>query len=347
MNYKRITRVLLFSVFFPLFAFAANEVSISDSVTFVLPSDGTEYSATGGTFDSVTINDSNFSFSISGGSSVEIVSADKKKYTVSPSSLATFTCESSQSRLFITKPTGDATETVTVTPSGTCTGSSSGASSSGGGGGGGNGPILSLPPPTPYAPVTSSSTFVVATSTKTVPASTPAVHSATFVSDLSLGMESADVSRLQTLLASDSGIYPEGLVTGYFGALTRAAVRRFQEKYGVPPAGRVGPLTRARLAEVFGGGQEQGVTPVISQAAVISSMLSLGSQGEEVRTLQTFLATDPAIYPEALVTGYFGALTRAAVRRFQEKYSIASQGVAGYGTVGPKTRAKLNELFGK
>lgn len=53
------------------------------------------------------------------------------------------------------------------------------------------------------------------------------------------------------------------------------------------------------------------------------------------------------MYPEKLVTGYFGPLTLKAVQRFQTKYGIVSSGspsTTGYGRVGPRTRAKLNEL---
>ena len=51
------------------------------------------------------------------------------------------------------------------------------------------------------------------------------------------------------------------------------------------------------------------------------------------------MKTFPDVYPEGLVTGYFGSLTENAVRRFQEK-----QGIEAVGIVGPVTRAKLNEL---
>src|SRR3989344_2749227 len=65
--------------------------------------------------------------------------------------------------------------------------------------------------------------------------------------ELELGMENDEVTKLQELLASEPEIYPEGRVTGYFGELTRAAIRRFQERHGLPPVGRVGPLTLAKL----------------------------------------------------------------------------------------------------
>jgi len=83
-------------------------------------------------------------------------------------------------------------------------------------------------------------------------------------------------------------------------------------------------------------------TPVAH--APFTAALSRGSENAQVTALQTFLAQNPSIYPDASVTGYFGALTEAAVERFQVKYNIAGPGDEGYGLVGPKTRAQLNAL---
>ena len=44
-------------------------------------------------------------------------------------------------------------------------------------------------------------------------------QTAGFTRDLDLGSRGADVSRLQTLLATDTNVYPQALVTGYFGGL--------------------------------------------------------------------------------------------------------------------------------
>lgn len=68
-----------------------------------------------------------------------------------------------------------------------------------------------------------------------------------YLSDLSIGMKSPLVEKLQRDLARDSSIYPEKLFTGYFGQLTLKAVKRFQAKHGIRQTGYVGPLTRARL----------------------------------------------------------------------------------------------------
>ncbi len=98
--------------------------------------------------------------------------------------------------------------------------------------------------------------------------------------------------------------------------------------------------------------QTQGAIPSESvfvteeNAFVFSHTLSRGTQDDEVTELQKYLATFPDIYPEGLVTGYFGFLTQKAVQRFQVKHSIVSSGTpstTGYGLVGPQTRKKLNE----
>lgn len=72
----------------------------------------------------------------------------------------------------------------------------------------------------------------------------------------------------------------------------------------------------------------------------ITSQLDVGSRGENVTSLQIFLATNPSIYPEGLVTGYYGPLTAAAVKRFQGQY-----GIAQVGRVGPLTMTKINNLI--
>ena len=70
----------------------------------------------------------------------------------------------------------------------------------------------------------------------------------------------------------------------------------------------------------------------------------------QVSALQKFLAEDNEVYPEGLVTGFFGNLTEQAVKRFQAKYGVVSSGspeTTGYGMVGPKTRAKIQEVCGQ
>jgi len=75
-----------------------------------------------------------------------------------------------------------------------------------------------------------------------------------FVSLMYLGYSEEptdEVRELQRLLSQLPGIYPEGLVTGYFGRLTDAALRRFQQQYGLPITGQTDAATRAKLCEIW------------------------------------------------------------------------------------------------
>lgn len=68
--------------------------------------------------------------------------------------------------------------------------------------------------------------------------------------------------------------------------------------------------------------------------------IKLGARSEAVRKLQELLARDKAIYPQGLISGYYGSLTKSAIVRFQKKYKIKDRS----GVVGAETRKKLNEL---
>ncbi|HET8581053.1 MAG TPA: peptidoglycan-binding domain-containing protein [Candidatus Paceibacterota bacterium] len=88
--------------------------------------------------------------------------------------------------------------------------------------------------------------------------------------------------------------------------------------------------------------------PLLADAA-ITSTLSVGSSGGQVTELQQFLAQDPSVYPEGLVTGYYGSLTEAAVEKYQCKVGIVCSGspsTTGYGQVGPRTAASVNARTG-
>lgn len=74
-------------------------------------------------------------------------------------------------------------------------------------------------------------------------------------SQLDVGSRGVNVENLQIFLSAKPAIYPEGLVTGYFGSLTRAAVARFQTQYGISPVGRVGPMTISRINSLIASGE--------------------------------------------------------------------------------------------
>lgn len=83
----------------------------------------------------------------------------------------------------------------------------------------------------------------------------------------------------------------------------------------------------------------------------LENNLYLGiKNNSEVRCLQEFLkAQGSEIYPQGLVTGNFGLLTKLAVIRFQEKYALEILSPLGLkqgtGFVGVITRSKINQLI--
>ena len=93
----------------------------------------------------------------------------------------------------------------------------------------------------------------------------------------------------------------------------------------------VGAMLTMLLALSFGSNS--------ADAAIVSN-LGVGSHGAQVTELQNFLATNSFVYPAALVTGYYGGMTQAAVIQYQLAYNISP-----VGTVGPITRASINNVM--
>lgn len=96
------------------------------------------------------------------------------------------------------------------------------------------------------------------------------VRAESLTRQLQLGMSGTDVSTLQTFLAQDKTIYPQGLVTGYFGSLTKSAVSNFQSRNGISTVGRVGPVTLVAINLQMAGGitTSGGEAPMIGSVGV-------------------------------------------------------------------------------
>lgn len=146
-----------------------------------------------------------------------------------------------------------------------------------------------------------------------------ATASTTFIpinSQVNYGETSANVSNLQMFLAANASIYPEGLVTGYYGPLTRAAVIRFQSQYGIDQAGRVGPTTLAKINSLIATGGWSASTdisgPWISSVGqnVSRNSATFSWNTDEMTTAKIFYHTSPVMMSEGDINSVgFGSLT--------------------------------------
>lgn len=130
---------------------------------------------------------------------------------------------------------------------------------------------------------------------------------------LKLGSTSSEVTALQERLLKLGYLdYPNA--TGYYGATTKTAVVRFQQNNGLTADGVAGSLTQSRL-----------------YASTAKSMvLKVGSSGEAVQALQ--LKLKALGYFSGTGTGYYGAVTKDAVIRFQKAVGLSADGIAGPAT---------------
>ncbi len=165
----------------------------------------------------------------------------------------------------------------------------------------------------------------------------PGTYTLTYNASDSAGNAATAATRTVTVNPVGNG----AIFTGDASSLPGYQAPRPQIIY---PDGRVVYLDEGTKPQ-----QSVSVTPAAPSVAItFSKTLSRGAQNDEVKRLQELLATDASLYPEGLVTGYFGSLTEKAVQRFQAKYDVVSDGApktTGYGLVGPKTRTKLAEIF--
>jgi peptidoglycan hydrolase-like protein with peptidoglycan-binding domain len=148
---------------------------------------------------------------------------------------------------------------------------------------------------------------------------------------LKKGSVGDQVRALQVFL--DTFAHPPGIIDGVFGRLTKRAVKAFQEELGLTVNGKVKKPTRTTIVQL---------SDLAGKASVLdpdSRILSLGSSGEDVSQLQGLLAV--VGHDVGTPTGYFGQLTDAAVRGFQQ-----SLGITVDGSIGPGTRSALTEVLG-
>ena len=102
----------------------------------------------------------------------------------------------------------------------------------------------------------------------------------TFNTDLTIGSKGTDVMNLQKVLnmsadtkVASTGAGSPGMETSTFGPLTKAAVIKFQMKYGITPTlGYVGPKTRAKLNSMGGTTTTTGGTTTLPTGGALTVM---------------------------------------------------------------------------
>ena len=158
---------------------------------------------------------------------------------------------------------------------------------------------------------------------------------------LKTGSKGLDVQTIQTYLERIRRNYPAIPAitdeTGIFGESTRAAVAKFQSIFNLSSDGVVGKATWnklsylytsvARLAELDSEGTSLGIGTVPP-----SSVLRLGSSGQDVITLQYLLnvaAEFNSAIPAPAQDGNFGRETQQSVVAFQRAAGLDPDGMVG------------------
>ena len=139
-------------------------------------------------------------------------------------------------------------------------------------------------------------------------------------------VDAATVRDVQQKL-KDLGIY-SGEVTGNIGAKTTAAIKAFQEKYGLTADGVIGNATLAKLNEVTS--EKTTSAPAATPVASTVSAATIRDVQQKLKDLGMYSGS---------ITGNAGQKTIAAVKAFQKKYGLTADGI-----IGSETLKKLNEV---
>lgn len=161
---------------------------------------------------------------------------------------------------------------------------------------------------------------------------------------LHVGSTGPNVVVIQTSLNRISQNYPAipkiPTVDGIFGSRTEAAVRKFQEVFGLNPDGVVGPATWYQLVRLYTA--VTALSELRSQGQQFYAIewsppngLQVGDTGSKVRFLQYMLAVLSEFIPEippVAVDGIYGSATRAAVLAAQRRFRLPETGTVGQQT---------------
>ena len=162
--------------------------------------------------------------------------------------------------------------------------------------------------------------------------------------DLTVGSAGNDVKTVQVYLNRISGNYPAipkiPRADGVFDEATAAAVRKFQQVFGLEPTGVVDASTWYRMTYIYTSVKHiaeldsEGVR-LDEIAPVFTEDLKIGMQSIEVSVLQYYLAVIGAYYEAVMpveITGYFGEKTEQSLKSFQRVFGLPQTGEADKAT---------------
>jgi len=155
---------------------------------------------------------------------------------------------------------------------------------------------------------------------------------------LSLGDTGDQVRVIKYYLNVISTYYntiPTIPVNDVFDQETEAAVRAFQQTFGLPEDGIVGRQTWQAMDDAYESILSS--TQLIDGGVVLfpGRVLQSGFQGQDVATIQEYLAYISTVYPAIpapAVTGVYGLETVQAVEAFQRQFGLPQTGTVGVTT---------------
>lgn len=308
---------------------AYNDVTLTTDAVISINSISLTVSGSSASIESIVVGSDNFVVTLQPSSTMTVTSADNKDFSTNAGSThVTETCSgSSGSTLALTSTSLSNVDILVRVSSDTCvnsTVSSAPASSGGGGGGGGGSSSVSAP-----GIITTTSRLQIVRPDGTI-------------EYLDEGATTAKTIKTSTRIPSSS--ITQGQIDSIIGLL-----KAFNAEQSIIDNVMTSLQRDSSSASTLNSSGVSGVSTMFTKG------LSRGASNSDVKRLQQLLNsdTDTRIAENGAgsagnETNFFGLMTEKAVQKFQMKHGVVSgPSDAGYGYVGPKTRAKLTEVFGQ
>ena len=170
-----------------------------------------------------------------------------------------------------------------------------------------------------------------------------------FTEPVVYGATNNSIKLLQNILRTDPLVYPTGLVSGYFGDLTKEALMTFQRNFSLPPTGTFtadteavlnatlnivllttysatylqNPKVQTQITESIGeltlkDAVEDGI--VVLQA---TPKFSVTEKTTDMATVQRILKTGGTAYRQQRVTGLLDQITIGSLVELRKKYGLS------------------------